>query len=381
MRSVNTGDVSLSKLSFLPSQPQPASAPDDVTVRTLLSHVNPFGSDAMNDSALDVWTSKKAPSAQPSLSGSGGAPEDGCPGCKSSTTHAFGAGPHRSARAASEQSENAAHEKMMGEKSRAAASNLPLKEQSVPAARCPSSGSSTGVTCSDAHSSRLIGGDCLPNERSHPDCTSSASEGFQSPAAPSSVKDASLPSAKPDPSPEQFPAVPRSQLADASLYKSTRVELPERYRHVLTRSGSYASIGYHGNSSSSNQVGSNPSGNQDLTSREKDLGTALAWIRNEMVQMKEQDKVLLKRFIELRATILQLRCMYDILGSASDLRMDGSCVSLNEVRMTPRMRSIVRTDSGDLVSGGKNLYKAASSLSLPCSPQLTRLRWQSDELM
>lgn len=96
--------------------------------------------------------------------------------------------------------------------------------------------------------------------------------------------------------------------------------------------------------------------------------------------MKEQDKVLLKRFIELRASILQLRCMYDVMGSTSDLSsMDGSSLSLNEVRKTTRMRNLVRTESDAMMSGG--MFKATSSLSLPCSPQLSRLRWKSDDLI
>lgn len=96
--------------------------------------------------------------------------------------------------------------------------------------------------------------------------------------------------------------------------------------------------------------------------------------------MKEQDKVLLKRFIELRASILQLRCMYDVLGSTSDLSsMDGSSVSLNEARKSPRMRSFVRTETEAVLSG--EMYRATSSLSLPCSPQLARLRWKSDNLI
>ncbi|KAL8612711.1 hypothetical protein ACOMHN_025362 [Nucella lapillus] len=147
------------------------------------------------------------------------------------------------------------------------------------------------------------------------------------------------------------------------------IQLPERYRHALRKSGSYGNVV----SVSRKSSGSCEQG-QDLTSREKDLGTALAWIRHEMVQMKEQDKVLLKRFIELRANILHLRCMY---GSASDIcSMDGSTVSLNEMRKPTRMRS---TDSDVTLSGG--LYSATSSLSLPCSPQLSRLRWRSDDFM
>ncbi|KAK7100313.1 hypothetical protein V1264_023288 [Littorina saxatilis] len=153
-----------------------------------------------------------------------------------------------------------------------------------------------------------------------------------------------------------------------------RPALPERYRHVLRKSGSYGSLRSYGNSNGCQ------SDDQDLNSREKDLGSALAWIRHEMVQMKEQDKVLLKRFIELRASILQLRCMYDVMGSTSDLSsMDGSSLSLNEVRKTTRMRNLVRTESDAMMSGG--MFKATSSLSLPCSPQLSRLRWKSDDLI
>nr|KAG5700758.1 hypothetical protein BaRGS_034961 [Batillaria attramentaria] len=115
----------------------------------------------------------------------------------------------------------------------------------------------------------------------------------------------------------------------------------------------------------------------DLTAREKDLGQALAWIRQEMIQMKEQDKSLLKQFIDLRASILQLRCLYHYHGSTSDVNsLQGSTMSLNEARKSPRLLHIARADS--------DMAVATSSLkatSLPNSPQLFRFKWRSDELM
>ncbi|XP_076440694.1 uncharacterized protein LOC143280074 [Babylonia areolata] len=178
---------------------------------------------------------------------------------------------------------------------------------------------------------------------------------------------------------ESSTVVPKRMGEASDAASSPTIQLPERYRHALRKGGSYGNVGSSSSSSSSCKKGGGGGDEegQELRSREKDLGTALAWIRHEMMQMKEQDKVLLKRFIELRANILQLRCMY---GSASDIcSMDGSSVSLNEMRK-PTSTSMRSADSDAMLSGGR-MYAAPSSLSLPCSPQLSRLRWRSDELM
>ncbi|GFO10844.1 hypothetical protein PoB_003734900 [Plakobranchus ocellatus] len=177
----------------------------------------------------------------------------------------------------------------------------------------------------------------------------------------------------------------------------------------------------------------------DMCSREEDLGTALKWIRQEILEMKEQDKSLLKQFIELRASILQLRCLYDpdLQGSCSDISSvgSGSTYSLNEpglahsisssninkihvnssssniskihinsssssnVLKSPHQlrRMLLLGGGGELGgvgrregggvglagSGGGGVGGAGGmvSLSLPNSPRIARLRWRSDEII
>ncbi|XP_046584658.1 uncharacterized protein LOC124291652 [Haliotis rubra] len=133
------------------------------------------------------------------------------------------------------------------------------------------------------------------------------------------------------------------------------VSLPTRYKKKLQQRGK--------------ETGEDEE--KDLESREKDLGVALKWIRQEILQMKEQDKSLLKQFIELRANILQLRCMYEYHSSNSDVSsLEGSTASLNDAHK--RRHKLPRSDS-DFTSRTKSL------LSLQGSPRCTRIKWRSDE--
>lgn len=95
------------------------------------------------------------------------------------------------------------------------------------------------------------------------------------------------------------------------------------------------------------------------------------YILSLQLQMKEQDKSLLKQFIELRANILQLRCMYEYHSSNSDVSsLEGSTASLNDAHK--RRHKLPRCDS-DFTSRTKSL------LSLQGSPRCTRIKWRSDE--
>ncbi|ESO92344.1 hypothetical protein LOTGIDRAFT_233117 [Lottia gigantea] len=100
-------------------------------------------------------------------------------------------------------------------------------------------------------------------------------------------------------------------------FSQNTAQLPERYikKLIETGKGSVLNIG------------------KSEESRERDLEAALNWIRQEIMLMKEQDKFLLKQFINLRTTILQLRCMYELHSSQSDVSsIDGSTCSLSKVR-------------------------------------------------
>ncbi|XP_059178318.1 uncharacterized protein LOC131957588 [Physella acuta] len=110
------------------------------------------------------------------------------------------------------------------------------------------------------------------------------------------------------------------------------------------------------------------SSEEDTWSREEDLTTALKWIRQEILQMKEQDKSLLKQFKDLRASILQLRCIYTMHSSCSDVSsLEGSTYSLNEPAKSPRLRRLMQDTRSNKLS-----------VSLPSSPLVERFKWTTD---
>ncbi|KAK3599810.1 hypothetical protein CHS0354_022375 [Potamilus streckersoni] len=110
--------------------------------------------------------------------------------------------------------------------------------------------------------------------------------------------------------------------------------------------------------------------------REKDLDTALKWIKQEMILMKLQDRALMKQFIHLRSGIIQLRCLYELNSSNSDNSFDGSNLSLD----------------GSITSISQNGYLSSSELepiefrgrtSSLLTPKrthsVTRIKWASNE--
>lgn len=93
--------------------------------------------------------------------------------------------------------------------------------------------------------------------------------------------------------------------------------------------------------------------------------------------MKEQDKELMKQFVTLRSKLLQLRCLYEVHSSNSDLSLDGSVLSLDE-----------SADSADYLdtSGIEVDYRSRSSslLMTECpisNGPVTRIRWKSNEYL
>lgn len=194
------------------------------------------------------------------------------------------------------------------------------------------------------------------------------------------------------------------------------IALPSRYQRRLQQGAE------NGNVVEEDAVSTSE---EDMNQREEDLGTALKWIRQEILEMKEQDKSLLKQFIELRASILQLRCLYDLdlHGSCSDISSvgSGSTYSLNEpggcggggmayasssssistninkihinsssncnvLKSPHQLRRVLFMAGGELGRGGvgagvRGQGSGMASLSLPSSPRISRLRWRSDEII
>jgi len=99
------------------------------------------------------------------------------------------------------------------------------------------------------------------------------------------------------------------------------------------------------------------------------------------INMKEQDKSLMKQFIELRSTIVQLRCMYEFNSSCSDISsMSGSNMSLDDSLRTaspygsPGLLSPIHADLECL-----EFRSRTSSLLTPKRSPVTRIKWKSNE--
>ncbi|KAL3868786.1 hypothetical protein ACJMK2_041547 [Sinanodonta woodiana] len=165
---------------------------------------------------------------------------------------------------------------------------------------------------------------------------------------------------------EHMPAFLQSAiLADetddnAAQLPSESVTLPERYQKCLDNNCKMHVVKTEDNDKD----------------REKDLETALKWIKQEMMLMKLQDRALMRQFIHLRSGIIQLRCLYELNSSNSDLSYDGSNLSLD----------------GSVTSISQNGYLSSSELepvefrgrtSSLLAPKrthsITRIKWASNE--
>lgn len=118
-----------------------------------------------------------------------------------------------------------------------------------------------------------------------------------------------------------------------------------------------------------------------LSDREKDLHTALKWIKQEIILMKEQDKALMKQFINLRSGIVQLRCLYEMTSSNSDISEDGSCFSLDELRSA----GPYAVQNGFLVNPDLEMTEFRARTTSLLSPRgrkwrpVTKIKWKSNE--
>lgn len=93
--------------------------------------------------------------------------------------------------------------------------------------------------------------------------------------------------------------------------------------------------------------------------------------------MKEQDKELMKQFVTLRSRIFQLRCMYEVHSSNSDLSLDDSMLSLDE--MTENCDYL---DTCELESDFRTKTSPLFIRRCPYSGgPVTRIRWKSNEYL
>ncbi|XP_069127646.1 uncharacterized protein [Argopecten irradians] len=129
-----------------------------------------------------------------------------------------------------------------------------------------------------------------------------------------------------------------------------------------------------------------PTPTKDSTeNREKDLDTALKWIKQEIMEMKEQDKSLMKQFIDLRSTIVQLRCLFEVHSSSSDISsMSGSNMSLDDVLRpgSPMSSSNHLAPIADIDETTEFRSRTSSLLTPPTKKSpVTRIKWKSNEFI
>lgn len=164
--------------------------------------------------------------------------------------------------------------------------------------------------------------------------------------------------------PECLQGAVLSTPGDAKPETQEHVTLPLRYTQMLNCTDC-----------EKQRVGDN------MLDREKDLHTALKWIKQEIMLMKEQDKVLIKQFINLRSRIVQLRCLYEMNSSNSDISQDGSSFSLDELRSC----SPYSLQNGYLGNPELEMTEFRARTTSLLSPRgrkwgpVTKIKWKSNE--
>ncbi|KAK6188194.1 hypothetical protein SNE40_004426 [Patella caerulea] len=162
-------------------------------------------------------------------------------------------------------------------------------------------------------------------------------------------------------------STPPDSPLESLVFQHDFSQLPERYYRRLITNGVV------------NGLVNVPETTESRESREKDLRAAFDWVKQQLAIMKEQDKSLLKQFISLRTTILQLRCLHEIYSSQSDISsIDGSTCSLNSPRVRHRYH---RTPDRNHIHFMELSLKTKSLLFLPEPNTVKTLKWKSDEIL
>ena len=96
--------------------------------------------------------------------------------------------------------------------------------------------------------------------------------------------------------------------------------------------------------------------------------------------MKEQDKALIKQFINLRSGIVQLRCLYELNGSSPDVSGEGSCFSIDEITSSHHT-----LHNGYLADPELQMTEFRARTTSLLSPRgrkigpVTKIKWKSNE--
>ena len=97
--------------------------------------------------------------------------------------------------------------------------------------------------------------------------------------------------------------------------------------------------------------------------------------------MKEQDKALIKQFINLRSGIVQLRCFYEVNGSSTDVSEEGSSLSMDELGTS----SHHTLHGGNLTEPELQMTEFRARTTSLLSPRgrrggpVTKIKWKSNE--
>ena len=97
--------------------------------------------------------------------------------------------------------------------------------------------------------------------------------------------------------------------------------------------------------------------------------------------MKEQDKALMKQFINLRSGIVQLRCLYEPNGSNSDVSQERSCFSLDELRTSSPhtlYNGYLANPELEMTEFRARTTSLLSPREWTCGP-VTKIKWKSNE--
>ena len=99
------------------------------------------------------------------------------------------------------------------------------------------------------------------------------------------------------------------------------------------------------------------------------------------ISMKEQDKALMKQFINLRSGIVQLQCLYKLNGIYSDVSQERSCFSLDELGSSSP-HTVHNGYLANLELEMTEFRARTTSLLSPrerkCGP-VTKIKWKSNE--
>ncbi|XP_061192735.1 uncharacterized protein LOC133200936 [Saccostrea echinata] len=125
-----------------------------------------------------------------------------------------------------------------------------------------------------------------------------------------------------------------------------------------------------------NREGEDNDGQKCPESREKDIASALQWVKQQMVILRKDDIRLMRRFFELHSAMMELRWVYEGASSMSDVSSyNGSNMSLDDVSESSIDYHISNEEHDT------EFRERTTSLQIPRKSRVTRIRWKSNEII